>query len=299
MRQRILKIDGEDAGRSVHDLMKNELCISESFISRLKRRASGIRIDGEKAYTTRRVSVGETLTVEVGDPEDFPRPEPMPHPLSILYEDEDYILIDKEAGISVHASTRNPGELTLENALAAYLPPGENPHPVSRLDRGTTGVITFAKSGYAHELLRRQNHTKNYFREYRGLALGMLYPEKGIIDAPIGLLDGSTYQRAVCAGGAPALTEYETLATDGARSFLRLLPQTGRTHQLRVHLASIGHPLCGDWLYGTEDRGLIARPALHSYRLIWKHPLTGRRIEITAPLPEDMRNLLCSFKMLP
>lgn len=299
MRIRQLLITEEFAGRSVHDLLKNELLLSESLISRLKRRDTGIMLDGARAYTTRKVVSGERLIAEVGDDPAFPRPEPMEYPLSILYEDEDYVAIDKPAGLTVHASTHSIGECTLENALAAYLPKGENPHPVSRLDRGTTGVMLFSKSGYAHELLRRRAHTADYFREYRAICYGTPDPERGEIALPIGFAENSGYQRAVTEAGAPARTRYEVLCKGGGMSLLRLLPETGRTHQLRVHMAAVGCPLVGDWLYGKEERERIARPALHSYMLVLRHPLTGETHKIIAPLPADFVPLMEFAQIVP
>ena len=163
---------------------------------------------------------------------------------------------------------------------------------VSRLDRGTSGLLIAAKSGYVHELLRRALHSEELRREYRALALGRVTPPRGIIDAPIAPRRGSLVKRCVAPNGLPSRTEYEVLSYHGELTLLRLAPRTGRTHQLRVHMASLGHPLAGDWLYGTEDRALIARPALHSYALWFTHPLTHAVLHFTAPLPEDMERLI-------
>ena len=201
--------------------------------------------------------------------------------------------------MTVHASTRFPDECTLENALSAYLPVGEIPHPVSRLDRGTTGAMLFAKNGYAHELMRRIAHTDAFCREYRAIAHGCPMPTAGEIVQPIGFAPNSRYQRAVAPDGAPAKTRYETLSSNDCFSFLKLLPETGRTHQLRVHMAYLGCPLVGDWLYGTGEKRLISRPALHSALLTFTHPLTCERHVLSAPLPEDFTRLLGLVKLLP
>ncbi|MEA4913653.1 MAG: RluA family pseudouridine synthase [Christensenella sp.] len=281
----------EDEGRTVQSILRREFFCSESHISRLKRRETGLLLNGARCYVTARVGAGDLLSIEIGDlPDDHI--VSMAYPLSIAYEDEDLLIIDKPAGISVHQSTRDPAELTLENAVCCYLDGGINPHPVSRLDRGTSGLMTFAKSGYLHERLRRQMHTEDYARVYLGVAVGRVEPPDGVIELPIGMAEGSTFQRAIVPGGQPARTEYSTLATNERFTLLRLIPRTGRTHQLRLHLSAIGYPLAGDWLYGTEDRALIARPALHSYELSLKHPITGKRIHLAADLPEDMRRLI-------
>ena len=169
---------------------------------------------------------------------------------------------------------------------------GSVPHFVSRLDKGTSGLLIAAKSGYVHDRLRRALHSSDLQREYRAVAVGRVEPPYGVIDAPIGRAEGSIIRRCVRADGLPSLTEYETLQVNDRFTLLRLRPQTGRTHQLRVHMAYLGHPLAGDWLYGTEDKTLIARPALHSYELWFTQPVTGQELHFTAPIPQDMQRLM-------
>ena len=291
MRERSIFIDPAANGRTVLSLLRRELACSDAHISRLKRRETGIRLNGARCYVTARVNAGDELTIEIGDLPDG-HIVPMAFPLCVLFEDEDLLVIDKPAGIAVHQSTRDPEELTLENAVCYYLGGNISPHPVSRLDRGTTGLMAFAKSGYVHERLRRQMHTVAYRRTYLGVAMGHVDPSSGTIELPIGMAGGSTYQRAIRPDGQSAKTLYETLAVNEAFTLLRLIPQTGRTHQLRLHMAAIGYPLAGDWLYGAEDRALIARPALHSYELTLVHPITEETLHFTSPLPEDMRRLI-------
>ena len=286
------------AGRPVESVLRKGLRLSGGLISRLKRRPEGILVNGEKAYTTRVLAAGDVLSAEVGDPPDTPKAAPADLPLTVLWEDRDLLVLNKPAGITVHADSRRPDEVTLDNALSAYLPEGAFAHPVSRLDRGTTGIITYAKSGYAHEMLRRMLHTPDFLREYRGIAMGAPEPPAGTVTFPIGFAPGSRYQRAAQLPGqsvdraVPACTESETLSVINGYALLRLIPRTGRTHQLRVHMAAIGHPLAGDWLYGGEPSPAIMRPALHSHSLRLVHPWTGERIVLTAPLPEDMERLL-------
>ena len=290
MRPLTITIDESTAGRPVKSLLKNELAASDAHISRLKRRENGLLLNGARCYVTARVQVGDVLTMEIGDEPDG-HIMPMAFPLDVRFEDEYLLVIDKPAGIAVHQSTRDPEECTLENAVCFYLGGNISPHPVSRLDRGTTGLMVFAKSGYLHERLRRMLHSDAFCRIYEGIALGKVEPENGRIERPIGMAEGSTYRRAVVENGAPALTTYETLAQSERFTLLRLVPHTGKTHQLRVHLASIRYPLAGDWLYGEKNDALIARPALHSCFLALTHPITGERIELAAELPEDMRVL--------
>ena len=282
---------GADDGRTVLSLLRRELLCSDSHISRLKKREEGILLNHVRCYVTARVKAGDVLAAEIGDQPDG-HIVPMAFPLSVVYEDDDLLILDKPAGISVHQSTRDPEEITLENAVCYYLGGNISPHPVSRLDRGTSGLIAFAKSGYIHERLRRQMHTSAYARTYLGIACGHVAPTSGVIELPIGMAQGSTFQRAIGEDGQSARTEYETLAQNERFTLLQLTPRTGRTHQLRLHMAAVGYPLAGDWLYGAEDRALIARPALHSYELTLTHPITGRMIHLTAELPEDMRRLI-------
>lgn len=292
MRPRTLLVGPAQAGRSVKSLLKSDMEMSKTYISRLKRREGGILLNGEPAYTTARVRAGDVLSALTGDPPGVFRPVPMRIPLSIAYEDEYLIVLDKPAGLSVHASTKNPGEPTLENALAAYLPEDCGMHPVSRLDRGTTGLMTVAKSGYVHELFKRRQHGEGFVKTYLAVACRAPVPPAGLIDAPLRYAPGSRYKMAAGADGAPSRTRYETLKTaaDGA-ALVRIVPETGRTHQIRVHMAHIGCALVGDWLYGAED-ARIPRPALHAAELAFTHPLTGERLALSSPLPEDMRGLV-------
>lgn len=295
MRTLSYTVPAERAGASVKSILSNELALSKALISRLKARPKGILLNGEKVYTAACVRSGDILSVEIGDDPASRRAAPMEFPLRILYEDEDLLILDKPAGLTVHPDSRRPTECTLENALSFYLPEGDFPHPVSRLDRGTSGVITFAKNGYMHERLRRMQHTSQFVREYRAICVGRPDPPGGVVSAPIGFYPLSRYRRAVTADGAPSQTEYETLSSFGGLSLLRLLPRTGRTHQLRVHMAEIGCPLLADWLYGTRDDRLD-RPALHSYRLSLTHPLTGEQLDVSAPIPEDLNGFSRLFE---
>ena len=174
----------------------------------------------------------------------------------------------------------------------AYLGPSAAIHPVNRLDRGTTGLMVVAKSGYIHDQLRRRLHSGDFFRSYLAICVGAPEPPQGTIALPIGRAPGSAIRRQIDSAGQSARTDYRLLRVRSGLSLVALMPWTGRTHQIRVHMAAIGCPLAGDWLYGTEDRGLIPRPALHAVRLAFTHPVTGEHLSFTAPLPGDMKLLL-------
>lgn len=235
---------------------------------------------------------GDVLAADISDlPGEHPHIRPVDFPLDILYEDEDLLLINKPAGIAVHPAALTEETATIAGAAAHYLH-SESFHAVNRLDRGTTGVMAVAKTGFIHARCMAMLHTDDFRREYRAVCEGIPSPAEGDIDLPIGRAESSLLKRQTDPLGQPAHTHYEVLAASQGRALLRLTPTTGRTHQLRLHMAAIGHPLTGDWLYGTEDKSLIARPALHSCRLRMVHPLTGAVIDVTAPLPEDIQRLL-------
>ena len=161
-------------------------------------------------------------------------------------------------------------------------------HPVHRLDKGTSGLVVVAKHAHAQEKLKNQLHTNEFCRVYLAVCDGMPSGPSGTVDAPIGPVEGSLIAREVRSDGRPARTHYRVLQACGPRSLVELELETGRTHQIRVHMAHIGCPLTGDFLYGTEDRALIGRPALHSARLELTHPITGERLCFSAPVPADM-----------
>lgn len=280
-----------EAGQPVKQLLHGLWGISGSFLSRLKFRQA-ITVNGAPVTVRFVPRPGDVLAADVSDlPGEHPHIRPVDFPLDILYEDEDLLLINKPAGIAVHPAALTEETATIAGAAAHYLH-SESFHAVNRLDRGTTGVMAVAKTGFIHARCMAMLHTDDFRREYRAVCEGIPSPAEGDIDLPIGRAESSLLKRQADPLGQPAHTHYEVLAASHGRALLRLTPTTGRTHQLRVHMAAIGHPLTGDWLYGTEDRALIARPALHSYHLRMMHPLTGAVIDVTAPLPEDMQRLL-------
>lgn len=281
-------------GATVRHVLKAHLHFSTHAVARLTRAEGGIRLNGSRIRTVDIVHTGDVLTVQTGDQRP-PRAVPTPGnwPLPIVWEDGHLLIVDKPAGMAVHASSLQPDTPTVAGALAYTRGSDFIFHPVSRLDKGTTGLMVIAKSGYVHDLLRRTLHTGDFYREYRALCVGCPQPLSGTIDAPIGRDETSLVRRCVRPDGVAAVSHYEVLSVQkNGLSLLKLLPETGRTHQLRLHMAHIGCPLAGDWLYGTEDKSLIARPALHSYALRLTHPVTGESLSFTAPLPEDFLRLV-------
>lgn len=285
MRALTLTVDEAWDGSTVKHLLRAKLHMAEGLIARVKLRETGIERNGERVFTNARLHTGDVLRVEIGDEGAENAAEPIAAPLAFVYEDEDIAVLNKRSDMAVHGSTGGQG-CTVANALAALWGRDTAFHPVSRLDRGTSGLMVIAKSAYVHDLLRRMLHTSAFRREYLALARGEFPDDSGAIDLPIGRDEGAPTKRAVTPDGQPSRTEYAVLERFPSGALLRVRPLTGRTHQIRVHMASIGHPLFGDALYGVPD-DILSRPALHSAYLSLRHPITGEMLELAAPLPDD------------
>ena len=288
-----LPIGPELAGVKVDTLLKKHLGLSGTVVRRIKWLSDGILVDGRRVNTRFVPQTGQVLSVRLSDPERRSGIVPAPGPLDIVYEDEDIIVLNKAPGVPVHPG---PGHFsdTIGNFLLDYYDSRgieADFHPVHRLDRGTSGLLAVAKHPHAQEVLKNQLHTACVRRVYLAVCEGAPAPAAGVVDAPLGPRPGSLVEQMVCPDGKEARTRYEVLEVYGGRALLRLELDTGRTHQIRVHMAHLGHPLTGDFLYGTEAPELISRPALHSAELTLRHPVTGELLSFRAPMPEDMERL--------
>ena len=288
-----LTVTPELAGVRVDTLLRKHLGLSGTVVRRVKWLEDGILLDGVRVHTDFRPAAGQVLSARLSDPERNSGIISAPGPLDIVYEDGDLIVLNKAPGVPVHPG---PGHFddTLGNFLMDYYEKtGQEGdfHPVHRLDRGTSGLLAAAKHPHAQEVLKKQLHTEGFRRVYLAVCEGVPDPPAGVIDAPLGPKPGSLMEQMVRPDGKPARTRYGVLRRWGSRSLVALELETGRTHQIRVHMAHAGHPLTGDFLYGTEDRDLIPRPALHSGYLSFLHPLTGEEMRFSVPLPQDMARL--------
>lgn len=287
-------ISAEWAGQDVNTILRRHLHLSGTVLRRIKWLEDGILLDKTRVTTRTIVAAGQILSVRLTPPERTSGMLPRSGPLDVVWEDRDLIVVNKAAGVPVHPG---PGHYddTLGNYLMWHYDQTGEPadfHPVHRLDRGTSGLMVLAKHPHAQELLKGQLHTGAFRRIYLAVCDRAPEPPFGVIDAPIGPKEGSLIQRALRSDGQPARTRYRLRCIRQSRALVELELETGRTHQIRVHMASLGCPLTGDFLYGVEQPGLIARPALHSWSLSLTHPITGERLRLSAPLPADLRTLL-------
>jgi len=269
---------------------------SRAFVQRLIDMGL-VWVDGEPASASQRVRPGQYILVDIPPPEPM---EALPEkiPLDIVYEDDDIIVVNKPQGMVVHPAAGNRAG-TLVNALLAHSPGlsgiggQERPGIVHRLDKDTSGLLAVAKHDMAHISLARQLQAREVLREYVAIVHGQVRAHRGRIDAPIGRHPVHRKRMAVVAGGRPAITEYEVLERFPDYTYMRLILQTGRTHQIRVHLAHLGHPVLGDRVYGGRSSPWpLQGQCLHARRLGFRHPRTGAWLTFVAPLPEHMEMVL-------
>lgn len=263
---------------------------SAPVITHLKRTPRGILLNDERARTNDILHENDRLTIRIAENESSPNIVPVSLPLHIVYEDKDIMVINKPAGMPIHPSQGNYDN-TLANAVCYYFKQqGINYvyRCITRLDRDTTGLLLLAKNMYSASLMSDDIKNRRIHREYLAVVSGILPPE-GVIDAPIARTPDSTIEREVnMETGAPARTHYKLLYHENGWSLAALSLETGRTHQIRVHMKHIGHPLPGDFLY-NPDMSVIQRQALHSHKIQFRHPVSGDLMQFTAPLPDDMK----------
>lgn len=288
----LLPIPPDFDGKTVRAAAVQGLHMSSGQFKRAKFHGE-ITLDGERITADRRVAAGQLLRLFVPEA-DNTQPAPVAIPLAIPFEDEHFLMVDKPAPLPSSTSAHQSAP-TLENALYAYLgcPPQFVYRPVNRLDKGTSGLMLAAKTAHAQHLLQQMLHGEQFIREYLAVVEGAPPEREGVIDLPIGKADGATVRREIRADGKSARTFYRVLQSANGRSLVRLRLDTGRTHQIRVHMAALGCPVAGDFLYGTElPEALPGRFALHSAYVRVRHPVTGAWVERESRLPEALAGLL-------
>ena len=291
----------EHAGVRLDAFLSADGALTRSQAARLI--AEGrVRVNGKPAAKSARLSGGETVTVDVPQLRETALP-PQDIPLDVVYEDDDVIVVNKPTGLVVHPAPGHP-DGTLVNALLHHCGDSlsgiggeKRPGIVHRIDRDTSGLIIAAKNDAAHLALSAQLKDHSLSRTYECLVTGNMKQDSGTVDAPIGRSRSDRKKMAVVAGGRPAITHWEVLARYPGVTHLRCRLETGRTHQIRVHLAYIGHPILGDTVYGNRKPvpGLTGQ-CLHATGLRFLHPRTGRPVELTCPRPEEFERMLVKLQ---
>jgi len=278
------------------DRYVSEQCpeLSRTYAQRLI--ADGyITVNDRLAKASLKLSIGDRLRVVI--PPTAPSPlSPEAIPLNIIYEDDDLLVVDKPAGLAVHPAPGHPGH-TLVNAILSHFPrladvsDSLRPGVVHRLDKDTSGVMLVAKNKTAQANLSDQFKAHSVHKTYLVLVKGRLTPEEGIIEAPMGRDPRNRKRMAVVAEGREARTEYRVIKYISSYTLLKVMPETGRTHQIRVHLSAIGYPVVGDKVYGVKSP-YLSRQFMHASRLGFKLPSTGEYVEFTSDLPPDLEQAL-------
>lgn len=290
-------ISSAHSGDTILQFLKS-LNYTHQVIVDLKKTPNGILRNGIWAYVNEILNDGDIITITIDEEPKNSTIIPIHLPFSIVYEDEDIVVINKPAQMPIHPSI-NHYDSTLANAVAFHYNNLKQPFTfrcLNRLDRDTTGLTILAKHALSAGILNQQIRQRNLHRTYLAICQGQV-PSFGTIDAPIARVSSSTIERCVdFNNGERAVTHYKRITYDSAKnlSLVRLLLETGRTHQIRVHMKHLGYPLIGDFLYNA-DYTYINRQALHSYQLDFIHPITQEKMHLTAPLPQDLQSIFPSF----
>ena len=275
---------------NIRQVLREKFGISERLLTKLKKSKKIFLNDSNKIYMDMYVKPNDKISVNLDFDEDNSNIIPVKMDLKILYEDESIIIVDKPANMPVHPSL-NHYEDSLSNGIKYYfniLELKRKIRPINRLDKNTSGIVIFAKNEYIQDRLNK------YHKEYLAIVVGKLLGS-GIIDKPIARKEDSIIERCIDSNGEKSITEYEVIqnfkVNNTNLSLLKCILHTGRTHQIRVHMKSIGHPILGDTLYGNYSE-LINRQALHAYKISFIHPITKKEIEITSSIPNDMLKII-------
>lgn len=285
------KVTTEDDGLELREIMREHFDFSARLRNRIKREKL-VMVNGVSTPGWKKPQVGDEIRITL--PDETSGFEPQDIPLDIVYEDNDLMIINKQPGLIVHPTKGHPSG-TVANALMFHMQKTGKPFKirfVNRLDMDTSGLLVVAKNSYCQNDYTRQMKENTVEKRYIAVVNGIVDSDEGTIDLPIGRPDPEHVRRGVVEGGAPSVTHYKVLERYSDYSLVELLLETGRTHQIRVHMSHIGHPVLGDWLYEGLNDALIQRQALHAARLTFTHPITKEKVTFEAPLPEDMKNAI-------
>lgn len=277
---------------NVKEVLKAEFSMSDRLLLKLKK-LDKIYLNGNVTSVNHPVLENDLIECYLDYEEDNSNIVPTEMPLNIIYEDEAYIVVNKPAGIPVHPSMDHYAD-SLSNGIAFYFNQiglKKKIRPVNRLDKDTSGIVIFAKNEYIQECLVRQMKSKEFIKKYIAVVNGNLDNLEGTINAPIARKEGSIIERCVSETGDIAITHYKVLKRKTDFDIVECILETGRTHQIRVHFAYLGHSLLSDTLYGTSS-SLINRQALHAYKVEFTHPLSKKKVKYIATVPEDLNKLM-------
>lgn len=277
---------------TVKEVLKAQFNISDRLLLRLKN-AKKIMLNGIPTYVSNNVSTGDVISAIIDFVEDNSNIVPTRMDLDIIYEDDSYIIINKKPNTPVHPSMLHY-ENSLSNGVRYYFDSinlKRKIRPVNRLDKDTSGLVIFAKNEYIQERLVAQMKSKDLKKTYIAVCDGIFSEKKSTINLPIARKPGSIIERCIDSAGDSAITHYEVIQELENVSVVKCILETGRTHQIRVHLASQGHPILGDTLYGDKNT-IVPRQLLHAYKLSFMHPITNKMVEYTAPIPRRYKKIL-------
>ena len=276
-------VKAEEAGRRVRDILRRSMGVSYTAMKSAKWNGR-LQLNGEPVFTDAKVQAGDTVRIDWAEETPAYRPRRFDLPLEVPYEDEYLMAVVKPAPLASQSSRNHPDD-SLENAVytRSGCPEDFVYRPVNRLDKGTSGLMMIAKTPHMQHLMQRQLHTPQFRRRYLAMTDGIPEAREGIIHLPIEKAPGATAQRVDSPAGKPSRTRYRVLEERNGQALILLELETGRTHQIRVHLSAIGCPVTGDFLYGKEQpEAFPGRFALHSAVLDTVHPVTGERILLTS-----------------
>ena len=286
-------IDEDSAGLRVEQFLRRKRYSGQN-LSEIKRMPKSILVNGVHYYMRQELSNGDHLQVRICETKNSEKIPPTNLPLDIIYEDEDILVLNKPAGMPIHPSLNNYTN-SMANALAYYFQSQGKPfifRCCNRLDRDTSGLTIVSKHLVSGSILSDMTKYREVHREYLAIARGSVTPSEGTIQAPLGRKEGTIIERTVdWEHGEDAVTHYKVVKEANGHSLVSLRLETGRTHQIRIHMKYLGYPLIGDYLY-NPDMEYMTRQALHSHHMEFTHPITGAHMSFTAPLPEDMARVM-------
>lgn len=277
---------------NVKELLKLKFQISDRLLVKLKKNKK-IWLNSTPTFVDSRLKPFDIVEILIDFEEKSENIIPTQMDLNIIYEDEYYIVINKPSGIAIHPSILHYTD-SLANGVKFYFEQKnikKKIRPINRLDKDTSGIVIFAKNEYIQEFLVKEMKKNTFFKEYIAVCEGIFESKIGTINLPIGRKENSIIERCVCSDGDIAITHYNVLKSLKNTSVVHVTLETGRTHQIRVHLPNIGHPILGDTLYGNPS-SVINRQALHAYKVKFIHPITGLNVEYIATIPSDIKSII-------